>query len=214
METTCTYGYHEAIDSICELNWAGLTRAELIAVAWAYYYFSVQFRENLEVACALHAGDPKLERLHREECDTDNLSPWPGVAGPAEHMNHDEFMRRALGLTYVDDGTRRRLEDLGASYLAEMRDMSPSARALSIASYEDGGLERVFRAMLQASDWADRSLEAFRHFLIEHIRFDSNPDEGHGSLSRHLVPDDRILPAWRGFRNILVEAAPRLAGLT
>ena len=90
--------------------------------------------------------------------------------------------------------------------------MSPTARALSITSYEDGGLERVFKAMLQAPDWDARSLAAFRHFLVEHIRFDSDPDVGHGSLSRHFAPDDRILPAWRGFRNILVEAAPRLAG--
>jgi hypothetical protein len=212
LETTCTHAYHEIIDNICELDWHELTRDELIAAAWAYYYFSIQFRENLEVACELHVGDPKLEQLHREECDTSNLSPWPGVAEPAERMNHDEFMRRALALTHIDVETRQRLNDLGDSYLAEMRAMSPTARALSITSYEDGGLERVFKAMLQAPDWDARSLAAFRHFLVEHIRFDSDPDVGHGSLSRHFAPDDRILPAWRGFRNILVEAAPRLAG--
>jgi hypothetical protein len=210
--TTRAHAYHEMIDSICELNWSELTRGELIAVTWAYYYFSVQFRENLEVACTLYAGDPKLGRLHREECDTDNLSPWPGVAEPAEPMNHDEFMRRALALTRIDAGDKRRLEDLGEAYLAEIRDMSPVARALTIGSYEDGGLERVFGAMLQAPDWAALSLEAFKHFLVEHIRFDSDPDAGHGSLSRHLIPDDRILPAWQGFRNLLVEAAPSLAG--
>ena len=110
METTCTHAYHEIIDNICELDWHELTRDELIAAAWAYYYFSIQFRENLEVACELHVGDPKLEQLHREECDTSNLSPWPGVAEPAERMNHDEFMRRALALTHIDVETETATE--------------------------------------------------------------------------------------------------------
>jgi hypothetical protein len=199
------------VNDICELNWPGLSRDDLITVAWAYYYFSIQFRENLEVACALHAGDPKLEELYRGECDTDNLSPWPGVAEPAERMNHDEFMRRVLGLTAIDAAEQRRLQALGESYLADMRNISPDAKALSIASFEDGGLERVFEAMLQAPDWAAPPLAAFRHFLVEHIQFDSDPEEGHGALARHLMPDDRILPAWVGFRDLLVAAVPKLA---
>jgi hypothetical protein len=204
--------YQDVVDDICELNWSGLSRDDLIAVTWGYYYFSVQFRENLEVACALHPGDQKLERLRREECDTDNLSPWPGVAEPQERMNHDEFMRRTLSLARIDEEAKRRLEALGECYLEEMRRMPPVSKALSIASYEDGGLERVFRAMLLAPDWAAAPLAAFRHFLVEHIRFDSDPTEGHGALSRHLVPDDRIVPSWGGFRNLLIGAVPKLGG--
>jgi hypothetical protein len=30
-------------------------------------------------------------------------------------------------------------------------------------------------------------------------------------LCRHLVADDRILPLWEAFKNLLVTAAPRLA---
>ena len=88
--------------------------------------------------------------------------------------------------------------------------MDKVARALSIASYEDGGLERTFKAFLQAPEFNNPALAAFRHFLSEHIRFDSNPDEGHGALARHLVPDDRILPLWRSFADMLVEFAPSL----
>lgn len=87
--------------------------------------------------------------------------------------------------------------------------MDALTRAMSLSSYEDGGLEKVFGAILQAPDWDEPSLRAFRHFLVEHIRLDG--DE-HGSLCRHLVADDRVLPLWTAFRNILVEAAPRLAG--
>ena len=84
------------------------------------------------------------------------------------------------------------------------------SRALALASYEDGGLERVFRAILRARNWNDPLLQAFKHFLDEHIRFDSDPEEGHGALCRHLKPDDRVCPLWTDSRQILIEAAPRL----
>ncbi len=80
---------------------------------------------------------------------------------------------------------------------------------MSLSSYEDGGLEKVFRPMLSAPDWDEPSLGAFRHFLVEHIRLDSGE---HASLCRHLVADDRVLPLWTAFWSLLVEAAPRLAG--
>jgi hypothetical protein len=203
--------YQKIIDEIGELNWSTLTLGELMSVAGAYYYFSVQFRENLELACDQNPWDEQLARLHREECDTANLSPFPGVAEPGERMNHDEFMLRLLNMSPLTPHVRGRIDRLGASYLAYIRDFDPVTRALSIASYEDGGLERVFTSILLARDWNDPSLRAFRHFLVEHIRFDSDPVAGHGSLSRHLVPDDRIFPLWRAFRDLLVGAVPALA---
>jgi hypothetical protein len=68
----------------------------------------------------------------------------------------------------------------------------------------------VFRAFLQARHWDGPLLQAFRHFLTEHIRFDSDPGQGHGALCRHLTPNDSVLPLWTAFRDILVEAAPGL----
>ena len=81
---------------------------------------------------------------------------------------------------------------------------------MALASYEDGGLERVFRAILTAPDWNGPLQQAFRHFLTKHIRFDSDPDQGHGALCRHLTPDDRVLPLWAEFKQMLIEAVPRL----
>ena len=75
-----SFAYNKVIDKICALNWEGLTRNDLMGVAWAYYYFSVQFRENLEIACKMYPEDLKLRQLEQGECHTDNLSPWPGVA--------------------------------------------------------------------------------------------------------------------------------------
>src|SRR5215469_9053754 len=144
------FDYQQVIDDICDLNWINLTQEDLISVAWVYYYFSVQFREGLEVARNLYPDDDRLRQLDQGERDTDNLSPWPGVAAIGERMNHDEFMRRTLALTTISESRRRDLADIGQAYLTEIRAMDDGSRASAIASYEDGGLERVFRAILKA----------------------------------------------------------------
>jgi hypothetical protein len=201
--------FHSVIDGICRMAWDEIDSDEIMRVAKAYYYFSIQFRENLEIARALHPEDPKLAELWEGECDTDNLSPWPGVAAAGERMNHDEFMRRLLCFHPTDrDG---KLIEAGLAYLEKMRQIDDGARASSIASYEDGGLSRVFGAMLRAPHWYGRGQRAFRFFLEEHIRFDSDDGAGHGTLSRHLPVDDRILPLWTAFRDLLTTAVPKLA---
>ena len=211
MEITEASRLEAAVDGICRLKWSRLEKDDLTSVAWAYYFFSVQFRESLEVARSLHPDDEMLRQLEKEECNTSNLSPWPGVADPGETMNHDEFMSRLLGLSPIPESKRIALDGIGQDYLAATRSLNPAARALSIASYEDGGLERLFKAILQSSHWDGPLLQAFRHFLTEHIRFDSDPEQGHGALSRHLAPDDRVLPLWDAAKRLFVEAVPSLA---
>lgn len=200
------------VDSICGLDWTELSAGQLQQAAIMYYYFSIQFRENLQIARRLYPADEKLMELDEGECDTDNLSPWPGVAEHGEKMNHDEFMRRALALSPIDAARRDELDRLGTAYLAIVRDIDLETRARSIASYEDGGLERVFSAMLTAREWGNPTLLAFQHFLVRHIHFDHDPDHGHGALARHLGVGNEVAPLWAEFRRILVEAVPRLAG--
>jgi hypothetical protein len=198
------------VAEIGSLNWAALGPDELSATAWAYYYFSIQFRENLEAALAIHPDDKLLQHLAREECNTDNLSPWHGVAAPGEKMDHDEFMRRVLDLTPIDEAVRERIAIAGERYLALVRPMDNDVKAMSIASYECGGLEHVFRAILRAEQWDTPLLEGFRHFLVKHIEFDSDSDEGHGALAQHLALDHRVRPLWAAFRDLFIVAAPGL----
>ena len=211
MDTVASIDSLGVITRICDLRWADLEQADLLRLAQAYYYFSVQFRENLRLACELCPLDAKLKELEKQECDTANLSPWPGVAAPNEKMNHDEFMRRLLNLSPVEESRRSYLHDLGQTYLGAVRKIAPDVRAMSIGSYEGGGLERVFRAFLTAPDWNNHALRAFEHFLVEHIRFDSDPDHGHGALSQHLVPDDRVVMLWAEFERLLIKSVPKLA---
>jgi len=206
--TVTTDRYPQVIDEIANLKWPELTREELMAACAAYYYFSVQFVEAVGIACELYPADTKLIELRDGECNTDNLSPYPGVAEPGEKMNHDEFMRRTVAMSSLDQDTRNRIDALGRAYLDEAHKHDSITRAMSLSSYEDGGLEKVFEAILTAKDWDEPSLGAYRHFLVEHIKLDSGE---HGGLCRHLVADDRIVPLWEAFRDILVGAAPRLA---
>ena len=62
IETTSHY-YEQAIDEICNLNWTKLTEEDIIRVAWAYYHFSVQFRECLEIARKMYPDDERLLQL-------------------------------------------------------------------------------------------------------------------------------------------------------
>jgi hypothetical protein len=205
------FRYHEIVAEIGAKPWEDMSPRDMTQAAWAYYFFSVQFRENLLIARQLRPDDAKLAELEEGECDTDNLSPWPGVARSGERMNHDEFMRRTLELGPIDPDEAARLRAIGEGYLAECRAMDPATRAISIASYEDGGLETVFGSMLRFRDWNDELLRAFKHFLEAHIEFDSDPEGGHGTLSRHLAPDDRVLPLWEGFRDLFAASVPALS---
>ncbi len=201
----------QVINEICDLNWSALTRDELIDVAWAYYFFSVQFCENVGIARRLYPDDKRLEELDRGERNTDNLSPCPGVVDVEEKVDHDEFMRRALRLEDIDELRRHRLLMIGNAYLNKVRAADDTTRALSLPSYEDGGLERVFRSILQARSWDGPLLQAFQHFLVGHIALDSDPKEGHGSLCRHLAPNAQVLDLWTAFKQSLIAAAPGLA---
>jgi hypothetical protein len=199
------------IDEICSFPWPSLSSDEMADVAWAYYFFSIQFRESLGEARRLYPEDASLEKVEAEECDTSNLSPWPGVAATGERMNHDEFMRRTLALIAFAPGRVARHVALGQRYLAGTRALRPETRAASLASYEDGGLERVFRSMLTFARWDNDLLRAFRHFLSEHVKFDCDSEQGHGALCRHITFDDSILPLWEAFRDLLLQAVPALS---
>ena len=210
MNVQITNRYQRVIDEITNFNWRGLERHELMRACRAYYYFSKQFVDAVHIACDLYPSDQNLISLREGECDTDNLSPYPGIAEKGEKMNHDEFMRRVIESASLDQAARERVDNLGREYLAEVSRRDPLTRAMALSSYEDGGLEAVFSAILTAPDWNEPSLRAFKHFLVEHIKLDSGEDS-HGALCRHLVADDRILPLWEAFKNLLVTAAPRLA---
>ena len=201
----------QAVASIVNFGWRNLSEAEMISATWAYYFFSVQFRENLELATEFFPEDNNLRKLLGEESDTDNLSPYPGIAVPRERLDHDAFMRRALDLAPVTAAQRHDYEQAGARYLARVRDIEPITRALSISSYEDGGLEQLFIAMLTAPDHDHPTLRAFRYFMVQHIAFDSDPAQGHGQLSRQLPPSEDVVELWVAFQNILLELTPRLA---
>ncbi len=198
------------VSEICQMKWEKLDHDQILDSAWIYYYFSIQFRENLEIARKLFPNDSRLEELDRGERDTDNLSPCPGVVAAGERVNHDEFMLRSLRLEQIDPSRRRRLQAIGEAYLKTTRSMDMMTRASSLSSYEAGGLEAVFNAILRAPVWDGPALAAYRHFLVGHIELDSDPEHGHGSLCEHLKPGEKVPQLWDAFRMALAEGVPAL----
>jgi hypothetical protein len=201
--------FESVINQICRMPWEKISNHEVLKIAKAYYFFSVQFRENLEIACLLCPRDENLRKLHSEECNTENLSPFPGITTVGEKINHDEFIKRLLLIQPIEQ--EYILNEAGMTYLKQIRQIDDDVRARSIASYEDGGLSNIFSSMLRASRWQGAGQQAFRFFLEEHIKFDSDADGGHGALSRHLTRNDDILPLWTAFKELLITAAPILA---
>jgi hypothetical protein len=196
------------IDRICDMPWETINNDEIMRIAKAYYYFSIQFRENLVLACAQHPNDLFLKELYKAECNTDNLSPYEGITRGQERINHDEFLRRLLCKEFHEAD---QLDDLGHEYLCRVRSIDITARVASIATYEDGGLSRVFASMLRAPRWLGAAQRAFRFFLEEHIRFDTDSDCGHGALTRNLKVDDSVLPLWEAFEELLQATVSELA---
>ena len=136
--------YQQVIDEICNLNWANLKDEDVIRVAWAYYHFSVQFRECLEIAREMYPDDERLLQLDHGERNTDNLSPWPGVARSGEKMNHDEFMRRTLELAKIPEIGRIVLSDIGNKYLKTVRAIDPK-------------VEHWLLPLTKTADWKESS---------------------------------------------------------
>lgn len=204
--------YQDVIKTICNLHWSKLSQEGLTSIAWVYYFFSIQFCETVGLARILYPNDKNLEELDRGERNTDNLSPYPGVVETNERVDHCEFMRRTLELTPIEPTERLRLESIGKAYLILTRSKDPATRAVSLPTYEDGGLEKVFRSVLKAPQWDTPLLKAFKHFLDGHITLDSDPQLGHGSLCRFLKPNAEVFDLWTAFGQMLVEAAPELKG--
>jgi hypothetical protein len=205
------FQFYGVIEEISAFPWSSMSRDDMVDVAGAYYFFSIQFRESLDEARRLYPDDENLRQLEAEECDTDNLSPWPSVAAVGERLNHDEFMRRTLALMPCTAAKAEAFKAIGHRYLAATRSQPSPARAASLVSYEDGGLERVFKAMLTFAHWDTELLLAFRHFLQKHVHFDGGSEKSHGALCRHIHVDDSILPLWLNFRDLLVEAVPAIS---
>ena len=105
--------YRAVISDMCNLKWRPLARDGLIDVAWAYYYFSTHFRECMEAALERYPEDEKLVELDHGERDTDNLSPWPGVAEARRETGSRGVHAPDLTLTPIAGGQTRKASGAG-----------------------------------------------------------------------------------------------------
>ena len=126
------FQFYGVIEEISAFPWSSLSRDDMVDVAWAYHFFSIQFRECLVEARRLYPEDENLRKLEAEECDTDNLSPWPSVAAVGERLNHDEYMRRVLALMPCAAAKAEAFKAIGDRYLAATRSQPSAVLAASL----------------------------------------------------------------------------------
>ena len=83
--------YDNVITTICALSWDRLSNDEVLQVAKAYYYFSIQFRENLEIACQLRPAIPSSPRCAWVNaiptiCHPGRTSPLPAKSSTTTNL--------------------------------------------------------------------------------------------------------------------------------
>ena len=97
------FAFESVIDGICAMPWERLSGDDILCVAKAYYFFSIQFRENLDIACGLRPRDAKLavaapRRVrHRQS-----------VALPRRHRARREARSRRIHAAAARDAAGRR----------------------------------------------------------------------------------------------------------
>ena len=73
----------QAVANIVNRDWRNLSEAEMVSATWAYYFFSVQFRENLEIATDFFPEDNNLRKLLGEEAKHGQPVALSGDCGAA-----------------------------------------------------------------------------------------------------------------------------------
>ena len=81
-------------------------------------------------------------------------------------------------------------ESVGA-YLQAVECLPRAVRVMSIVSRERE-LSGIFERILEAPDWSLPGLAAFRYYLEEHIKLDSN-EGGHADLLAGCEVDERVV---------------------
>tara|TARA_B100001989_G_C24540621_1_gene467343 strand:- start:1554 stop:2237 length:684 start_codon:yes stop_codon:yes gene_type:complete len=196
------------VERICNLGWEDLSENQVKRALHGFYFFSQKFVDNLRTASNLYPEDDGIKSLMQEELNTDNLSPYNGVADEGEAMDHDVFLRRVIQISGLSEEENEELFTKGKQYLEAMDQMPPEAQLQCLVSCEDGGAIQMYSSVLKAQvlDSEDPALQAFKHFLQKHVEFDNEEgaEAGHGTLVRKFEMEDKhIGPFWNHFADFL-----------
>lgn len=191
--------YKTVVEKIKSLNWENLDNQELQQLMYLSHVSAREFAEALRIALKLYPENENLQEMARGELQTNNLSfgDYQAKGDHADYLGH--FLEKME--------VPKHLTILGDLYQAACRELDDKTRAMSIFSREEE-LSGIFERILKAKDWSTSELTAFRHYLEQHIAFDSNKG-GHHDLTKEFPIDDSVKPFYEARLN-MYRAIPKL----
>ncbi len=176
--------YKETVRLIRELDWENLDATSLQDVMYLSFISAFEFAEALRVALRLYSDDSLVQEMSEGELETDNLK-YQEYDKKGDHADFLMYFMESCGYTPTE-----KIEQAGEQYLNVCRAFSDELRAMSVFSreFESTG---IFKRILSAKDWDACGLSAFRYFIEEHIRLDSE-DGGHHDMIKHYTITDEV----------------------
>lgn len=176
--------YHDIIEEIVHLSWNKLNAKDLQRLMYASEALSREMAEAVRCGLQLHPEDRFLQEMAKGEIGTSNIS----FQDFRRKADHSEFLLHFLNKSEFrpDEALKKETQN----YLDLCRDFSAEVRLMTVVSREKE-LPPVFAAILDAQDWEAPGLDAYKYFLTEHVRLDSE-EAGHHELIKHIPTDERI----------------------
>lgn len=184
-----TKQYLNTVARIRNVRWDLADTSDLLSLMLLGAYTAEEFAESLRIATRLKPS--AFEEMARGELDTTNIQ-FDDYVGPGDHSAYLWHFIEKHGVCLKCSMSVRLA---GERYVQFVRRLPEPVRLMSIVSREQE-LPGIFSAILKAPGWNDLpELEAYRHYLSEHIRLDSGSG-GHADLLSSLEVDDSVSSFW------------------
>ncbi len=177
-------GYKKVVERIYNLAWEKLSAKELQTLMVLSGYAALEFAESLRIALNEHRESKAFQGMAAGELKTTNLTFDDYI----KKGDHSEFLWHFIEKKGIS--TDPNVTNTGKEYLQKVQTLPKEVRVMSIVSREYE-LSRIFARILKAKDWSLPGLQAFRYFLEEHIKLDSE-EGGHADLLQGFKVDDRV----------------------
>lgn len=193
--------YKGVVEQIRDLKWENLDGQELQQLMYLSLVSAREFADALRIALKLYPKNHNLQEMAGGELQTSNLSfeDYDQVGDHADFLEH--FLRK-YGLE-GDENLERHAE----AYRQTCQALDDKVRAMTIFSREEE-LSGIFKRILEAEDWSDEGLAAFKYYLAKHIALDSE-EGGHAELTREFPIDDSVKSFYQA-RLDMYKAIPKL----
>ncbi|MDB5258898.1 MAG: hypothetical protein JWO73_106 [Candidatus Taylorbacteria bacterium] len=196
--------YIQIAQQITNLNWSGLSVADLQALLILSAYAADEFAESLRLARALYPESKGFEDMAAGELQTGNLK----FGDYSKVDDHSEFLWFFDTMYFGENTVSKEVRESGGVYMRKVRTMTPPLRAMSVISRlrEFSGMPAL---ILKAPGWCGTAeLLAFRYYLEKHAALDSG-QWNHAEMFSGFQVDDSVAPFYEA-RLDMYRVIPRL----